>query len=39
MTEITKLISEQYKTLGKEKIAEYEEKYKVSKGEFEKAKK
>jgi hypothetical protein len=39
MTDITKLISELYKSLSKEKIEEYEKKYKASKEQFELAKK
>ncbi|CAK95181.1 unnamed protein product (macronuclear) [Paramecium tetraurelia] len=39
MTDITKIISEQYKQLAKDKIDQYEQKYKDSKAIFEKEKK
>lgn len=39
MTDITKIISEQYKQLPKDKIDSYEQKYKDSKAIFEKEKK
>jgi hypothetical protein len=39
MTDITKLISEQYKQLSAEKVTEYEHKYKANKEVYEKDKK
>ena len=38
MTEITKIISELYRKLTKEKLTEYENLYKVNKVKFEKEK-